>query len=65
MKLLIGNGKRIEVYEMGDKPIYIIQGDYIPLHGTRILPDKDAKLVLKEMNKYGKGTSHNNTSPAK
>ncbi len=53
-KLVIGNGKEVMVYELG-KPIYSITGEYLPFHGFKLLTDDEARKVLKQLNKHGKG----------
>lgn len=57
MKLLIGNGKSIFVYEVSEA-IYMVEASgnaMLPLHQAIILDDDKAREVLNESLKHGKG----------
>lgn len=54
MKILIGNGKTVKVYDISE-PIYEVSGEYLPLHGHQIMTDEKAKKVITQLKQHGKG----------
>lgn len=64
MKLLFGNGKTVEVREVG-AVIYKIDaspGQYLGLHGHHILGDNEAKELLETIKPRGRGYIPNGNS---
>ena len=63
MKILIGNGKRIEVREISE-PIYEILlkegGGMLPIHGHKILSDDEARRELTRIKRFGVGRKLSN-----
>jgi hypothetical protein len=59
-KLIIGNGQKVEVYDLGNK-IYEVNGEYLPCHGHLLMTDEEARNLLKKLNKFGKGKKVKNS----
>ena len=55
MKLLICNGRELNVYDVGQDPIYTLMAENVPLKpcGWELLEDDDARERLRELRDSG------------
>jgi hypothetical protein len=60
MKLVFGNGTKIEIREVSE-PICTLEtrkGNYLKFHGYEIMSDEKARGIIKEFKSLGKLKSH-------